>query len=96
MNWKTAYLWAAAITIVAAVSAPQTISVARASGCEAGEKIDGSTADTAKKKIAAAGFLKIHELKKSCDNFWHAIAMGDGAEVRVVLTPQGKVMREGD
>jgi hypothetical protein len=96
MNRKTAFLWAAAMTIVAAVSAPQTISVARASGCEAGEKIDGSTADSARKKIAAAGFLKIHELKKSCDNFWHAIAMGDGAEVRVVLTPQGKVMREGD
>ncbi|MBI1206428.1 MAG: hypothetical protein GC191_03960 [Azospirillum sp.] len=65
-------------------------------GCEYGEKIDGSTADQAKRKFEAAGFRQVHELHKGCDNYWHGIATKDGVVTRVVLSPEGEVMREGD
>ena len=96
MQWKGAFFSAAALVIVAAAAVPQAVSVARDSGCEAGDKIDSSTADEARKKMERAGFQQVRDLKKGCDNFWHAIAVKDGRESHVVLTPQGEVMREGD
>lgn len=71
-------------------------SPARAEGCLEGEAIDASSAESAKKKMEAAGFLQIQSLKKSCDNFWHATAERDGAPVNIVLTPQGQVITEGN
>ncbi|MEZ5829636.1 MAG: hypothetical protein R3D05_00475 [Dongiaceae bacterium] len=65
-------------------------------GCHFGEVIDSSTADDACKKIEAVGFTNVHELKKSCDNFWHGRAVLSGHPVRVVLSPAGKVMLESD
>lgn len=65
-------------------------------GCHFGEIVDGSTADDARTKIEAAGFLDVHALKKSCDNFWHGKANLNGRLVNVVLTPTGKVMIESD
>ena len=64
--------------------------------CAPGEKIDSSTADQARKKIEAAGFREVRDLKKSCDNYWHGRAMKDGAPVRIVLSPRGQVQTEGD
>jgi hypothetical protein len=58
--------------------------------------VDGSTADDARRKIEAAGFTDVRELKKSCDNFWHGKAMLGGRAVNVVLTPGGKVMLESN
>ncbi len=58
-------------------------------------KIDGSTAEQAHRKIAAAGYADITDLKKGCDNFWHGKAMKDGAPTGVVLSPDGRVMPEG-
>lgn len=63
-------------------------------GCHFGEVIDGSTADDARSKIEAAGFIDVHDLKKSCDNFWHGKAILSGRAVNVVLTPDGRVMLE--
>lgn len=65
-------------------------------GCEAGTKIDASTADMAKQKIEHAGFRSVRDLKKGCDNFWHGKAVKDGVEGFVVLSPQGDVMPESD
>jgi hypothetical protein len=45
-----------------------------ASGCAPGDKIDGSTADQARKKNEAAGYRKVSGLNKGCDNSWHGIA----------------------
>jgi hypothetical protein len=64
--------------------------------CTAGAKIDKSTADDAKRKMQKAGYSRIHDLKKGCDNYWHGIAVKDGNETHVVLSPQGTVMPEGD
>jgi hypothetical protein len=96
MTWKTTVFAAAALMVLAAGPGPRIVSVARASGCDAGDKIDGSTADAAKKKIESAGFQQVSDLKKGCDNFWHGKAVKDGSESHVVLTPQGQVAREGN
>jgi hypothetical protein len=65
-------------------------------GCHFGEVVDGSTADDARRKIEAAGFADVYDLKKSCDNFWHGRATLGGRAVNVVLTPGGKVMLESN
>lgn len=64
--------------------------------CEADTlaKIDGSTADDARRKMAAAGYTEITDLKKGCDNFWHGQAIKDGRLTGVVLAPDGEVRSE--
>jgi hypothetical protein len=96
MNWKTTLLSAAALVVLAAAPGYQVVSLARASECDAGDKIDGSTAAEATKKMESAGFRLVHDLKKGCDNYWHGIAVKDGVEGHVRLTPQGEVTREGN
>jgi hypothetical protein len=88
-------LTSAAFAAVAIFSVSLT-SPAWASGCDAGDRIDGSSMETAKKKIEKAGFHKVTDLKKSCDNFWHARADKDGAMINIALSPQGDVMIEGN
>ena len=65
-----------------------------ACSAEALAKIDGSTADDARRKMAAAGYTQITGLKKGCDNFWHGQAIKDGAPTGVVLAPDGRVQSE--
>ncbi len=65
-------------------------------GCHYGEKIDGTTADDARKHIEAAGYTNVRALKKSCDNFWHGRASINGVDTNVLVTPQGQVSPEGD
>jgi hypothetical protein len=65
-----------------------------AAACSANHRIDGSTADQARKKMEAAGYSHVQSLNKGCDNYWHGTAMRNGQMVYVVLTPQGEVMRE--
>ncbi len=96
MTWKMTFLCATALGVLAAGAGPQIVGVAHASGCEAGDKIDGSTAAGTKKKMESAGFHHVRDLKKGCDNVWHAAAFKDGDDTRVLLTPQGEVMHDGD
>jgi hypothetical protein len=65
-------------------------------GCQASDKIDGSTAPEAAKKIEAAGYTQVTQLKKGCDNWWHGVAVKDGVATHVSLSPQGQVRSEGD
>jgi len=88
-------LLAATALVASPVASPTHLTSAQAA-CGPGEMIDGSTADQAKKKIEAAGFNQVHDLKKGCDNVWHGVAMKNGAPVRVAVLPQGQVMQEGD
>lgn len=89
---------------LAAVAAFVALSVAPLSpfvhsaqaACDAGDRIDRSTVADAQKMIGSAGYGRASELKKSCDNFWHGKVLKDGQEIRVVLTPQGQIIREGD
>jgi hypothetical protein len=96
MSQKSFVIVASALILFALSCAPRIVSEAQASECAAGEKIDNSTADSAMKKMTQAGYLQIHDLKKGCDNFWHGKATKDGAAVNIVLSPQGKVMTEGN
>ena len=63
-------------------------------GCTHGERIDGSTASDAQRKIKAAGYTNVTDLTKGCDNFWHGTAMQNGRTLGVVLSPEGQVMVE--
>ena len=65
-------------------------------GCDPGDKLDSSTPEQVKKKLEAAGYTAPHDLKRGCDNVWHAAATKDGSAVRVILTPEGKTYRDGD
>jgi len=64
--------------------------------CDPGDKIDGTTAADAKKRIEAQGYTQVKALRKGCDNFWHATAVKGGVAGRVVLSPQGQVTPEGE
>ncbi len=86
---------AAALTAGLGLAPPVGVRPALAA-CDPGTKIDASTANDARKKIAAAGYKQPHDLKKGCDNYWHGQATKDGAPVYVVLSPQGQVYQEGD
>ena len=92
---KSIAVAALALVVLGAGVGPRLVSEAHA-GCDVGERIDGSTADTARKKMEMAGFRQVHDLKKGCDNFWHGHALKDGAAVNIVLSPQGEVLIEGD
>jgi hypothetical protein len=96
MKLKISFCSVAAVAFLAAGSGLLTAPVAHAAGCEAGDRIDGSTADTARKKMETAGYRQVRDLKKGCDNSWHGTAVKDGAESRVLLTPQGQVLRDGN
>lgn len=82
---------------VAFLAAVPVISSAWAVGnCAPTDKIDSSTWQQAKKEMQAAGYADVHHLKKGCDNYWHGEALKNGQAVRIVLSPQGQVMEEGD
>lgn len=93
---RTLPLLAAALVLAALLTgpAPPLLGPARAA-CDPGDKIDKSTAEDAKRKITAAGYVAVRQLRKGCDNFWHGVATKDGTEVPVVLSPDGRVMRDG-
>lgn len=65
-------------------------------GCHFGEQIDNSTAEDVRQTLNQAGYTSITELKKSCDNNWHGIATLNGVTTRVMITPEGRVVPEGD
>jgi hypothetical protein len=84
----------AAITAYFAAVA-QVVPSDQIAGCFSEEKIDGSSLGAAKKKMELAGFSQIRDLKKGCDNFWHATSVREGEAINIVLSPQGQVMVEG-
>ena len=86
---------AATVLVASPLLAPASLTSAQAF-CAPGERIDGSTAGQAKRKMEGASFNGIHSLKKGCDNVWHGLGMKDGASVHVAMQPQGDVMQEGD
>jgi hypothetical protein len=64
--------------------------------CETSDRIDGSSAADARKKMNMAGYHHVSALKKGCDNYWHGMAVKDGAATHVSLAPTGLVQSEGD
>lgn len=75
-------------------SSPARIQLA---ACEAGDRVDGTTAAETRKKIEAAGYRQVRDLVKGCDNFWHASAVSkDGVQGNVLVTPTGEVWPDGN
>lgn len=63
--------------------------------CDPGTRLDKTTANDARKKMEAAGYRQVKDLKKGCDSAWHGRAVNrQGAAVDVVITPQGDVLLE--
>jgi peptidase YpeB-like protein len=86
----------AAFLAAAPVVLPATAQTQMRNNCDPGDKLDSSTLPQAKKKMEAAGYTQVKDLRKGCDNYWHASAMKSGSEVFIVLSPAGQVMQEGD
>jgi hypothetical protein len=86
---------AATVLVASPLLGPTRLTSAQAH-CAMGERIDGSTADQAKRRMEGASFTHVRDLKKGCDNVWHGLAMKDGGSVRVAAQPQGQVIQEGD
>lgn len=94
MQWKS--LAFALVVGVAFTVGSVTNAGSAYAACDPGVVIDKSTAADARKKIEAAGYRKVSNLRKGCDNYWHGSAEKDGKPVFVVLSPQGEVMEEGN
>lgn len=96
MTWKSIAIVIASGLFAASAAVGQMTAAPQAPGCDAGDKIDGVTLESAREKLNKAGFVQVTELKKACDNFWHSRAIKDGRPVNVALTPTGQAMIEGD
>lgn len=86
----------AALIATAPAILPAAAQTQMRNNCAAEDKLDSSTLPQAKKKMEAAGYTQVKDLRKGCDNYWHGTAMKDGSEVFIVLSPAGQVMQEGD
>jgi len=84
-----------ALAIIDHPAAPFHSQPARAA-CEPDEKRDKTTVEDTRKILQKAGYTNARNWRKGCDNTWHATAVKDGAEVNVAVTPDGRVVREGD
>jgi len=82
-------IFLAMLTLIDAAGVPAS------AACGASDRIDGTTADSAKQKMEAEGYSQIRDPRKGCDNYWHGRAFKDGLDVNVLVTPEGEVMPEG-
>lgn len=94
MTWKTILTSTAiAFGTISPVWAQDAVSQPT-NNCDAGDKIDGSTANDARQKLEAAGYTDVTDLYKGCDNVWHGKARSSGAAVNVMISPDGSVHQE--
>ena len=86
---------AAMLAVVQPLSAHAQNATQPTNNCAPTDKIDGSTANDARKKMEAAGFTDVTQLFKGCDNVWHGQARANGNAVNVMVGPDGVVRQEG-
>ena len=85
----------ASVLVAPTIVAPKALTAAQAA-CLPGERIDGRTADMAKRQAESAGYRNVQMEHKGCDNVWHGIATRDGSNTRFAVSPGGEVMPEGN
>ncbi len=95
MQWKIC-LVATALAAVFAIGPSVSLKGSALAACGPRDVIDNTTAAETKQKIEAAGYTAPTDLRKGCDNFWHASALKDGNKVLLVVTPAGEVIEERD
>ena len=93
MRWKINAIAAAFFVLATSAGAPQAQAQ---NNCQFGERLDGSTAADARKRLESAGFTDVRIGKKGCDNVWHATAARNGSFLNLALTPQGQIFHESD
>lgn len=93
MSNKHAIIIFASGLLIVSIASAQTPPSPR---CDPGDRIDGSSTESAREKLNQAGFTQVTQLKKACDNFWHSRAMKDGKPVNVLLTPRGQAVIDSD
>jgi hypothetical protein len=71
------------------------ISVARAA-CDPGTPLDKTTAEQIRERLIKAGYQDPSHLRKGCDNTWHGAVLKDGQPINVAVTPEGRIVQEGD
>jgi len=64
--------------------------------CDPGTRVDGTTAEMARRAMLRAGFTNVHVEQKGCDNVWHVTASKDGQDGRYALEPGGRIYPEGN
>lgn len=96
MNWKMKFLAAPALAVAMLAAIPASGVAAAEAACDPGDRIDGTTAGWAAGKAKEAGYTNVTMERKGCDNFWHGVASKDGQTGRIVVSPAGEVMPEGD
>jgi len=94
MRRLTVSLLLALIAAAAPVSAQQR-APASTEGRPPDARFDRSTPQDARRKIEAAGWRNVTELRKGYDGVWHGLAIKDGQRRHVAVTPEG-VFPEGD
>ncbi len=94
MRLRTSLLVGSVLAVFAAPTAP-LVGIAYAA-CSANDAINGTTASDAARRIASAGYSRVQDLTKGCDNAWHGTALSNGTRIRVVWTGEGRVLTEGD
>jgi hypothetical protein len=87
---------AALLAVVQPLAAHAQNATQPTNNCAPTDKIDGSTANDARKKMEAAGYTDITALYKGCDNVWHGQARATGNAVNVMVGPDGVVRQEGN
>lgn len=85
----------AALIALGGRSEPSFVSQAWAA-CDPGDKLDKTTVDETRQKLQKAGYKSIHDLRKGCDNTWHAKATKDGTESSVAVLADGTVVKEAE
>jgi hypothetical protein len=83
------------VILAPAIVGPRALTAAYAI-CLPGERIDGKTAEMAKRRVESAGYRNVQMEHKGCDNVWHGFASRGGSSTRVAVSPSGEVMPEGD
>ena len=86
---------AALLALVQPIAAYAQNASQQTNNCAPTDKIDGTTANDARKKMEAAGYTDVAQLYKGCDNVWHGQARASGNAVNVMVGPDGVVRQEG-
>lgn len=85
----------ASVVVAPTIVGPKALTAAYAL-CAPDERIDGRTAEMAKRRVESAGYSNVQMEHKGCDNVWHGFAARGGTSTRVAVSPSGEVMPEGD
>jgi hypothetical protein len=96
ITYALAGAMALSVVSAGAILAPNLAVHPAYAACDPGTRVDGSTADWAKRTMMRAGYSDVKVDQKGCDNVWHVLASKDGQSGRYAIEPGGKIYPEGN